>query len=34
MFNGKDTKMNNRICTILGIEKPIIQAPMSWPTNN
>ena len=33
MFNGKDTKMNNRICTILGIEKPIIQAPMSWLTD-
>jgi NAD(P)H-dependent flavin oxidoreductase YrpB (nitropropane dioxygenase family) len=25
--------MNNRICEILNIEKPIIQAPMSWITN-
>ncbi|MDN4618127.1 nitronate monooxygenase [Paenibacillus sp. PsM32] len=25
--------MNNRICEILGIEKPIIQGPMSWLTN-
>lgn len=22
--------MNNRICEILGIEKPVIQAPMVW----
>jgi NAD(P)H-dependent flavin oxidoreductase YrpB (nitropropane dioxygenase family) len=25
--------MNNRICEILNIEKPIIQGPMSWITN-
>ncbi|MEK4439217.1 NAD(P)H-dependent flavin oxidoreductase [Paenibacillus sp. FSL K6-2862] len=25
--------MNNRICEILNIEKPIIQGPMSWVTN-
>ncbi|MGX4766720.1 NAD(P)H-dependent flavin oxidoreductase [Bacillus mojavensis] len=25
--------MNNRICKILNIEKPIIQGPMSWVTN-
>ncbi|WP_082472311.1 NAD(P)H-dependent flavin oxidoreductase [Paenibacillus bovis] len=25
--------MNNRVATILGIEKPIIQGPMSWITN-
>ncbi|MED3922741.1 nitronate monooxygenase [Priestia aryabhattai] len=25
--------MNNRICEILNIEKPIIQGPMSWLTN-
>ena len=25
--------MNNRVCEILNIEKPIIQGPMSWITN-
>lgn len=25
--------MNNRICEILNIEKPIVQGPMSWITN-
>ena len=25
--------MNNRVCEILGIEKPVIQAPLNWLTN-
>ena len=25
--------MKNRVCEILGIEKPIIQGPMNWLTN-
>lgn len=25
--------MNNRVAEILGIEKPILQGPMSWITN-
>lgn len=25
--------MSNRICEILGIEKPVIQDPMTWPTS-
>lgn len=24
----------NRICQILGIEKPVIQGPLSWLTDN
>ena len=24
---------NNRICQILGIEKPVIQGPLSWLTD-
>ncbi|WGE43295.1 NAD(P)H-dependent flavin oxidoreductase [Actinobacillus equuli] len=29
----KELTMKNRICDILGIEKPIIQGPMSWLTD-
>lgn len=25
--------MKNRVCEILGIEKPVIQAPMAWITS-
>ncbi|MFT8627447.1 MAG: nitronate monooxygenase [Oenococcus sicerae] len=31
--NFRGYKMTNRICEILGIEKPVIQAPLNWLTN-
>ena len=32
-LSGRMNKMSNRVAHILGIEKPIIQGPMSWITN-
>ena len=29
----KEIKIMNRVCEALGIEKPVIQAPMTWITS-
>lgn len=33
MTERKDADMENRVCKVLGIEKPIIQGPALWLTN-